>query len=57
MTTDEHLSRWAGLRTLPSNSADHRVTVIGLRSVGQWAITFEAEAAELESCHEELVDA
>jgi transposase len=55
MATDEQLARCARLRTLPSHSAEHRATVIALRTVARRALALEADAADLESRLEELV--
>jgi transposase len=57
ISTDEQLARCARLRTLASHSAEHRASVIGMRSVARRALALEAEAADLESRLEELVAA
>jgi transposase len=55
LTTDEQLARCARLRTSPSQSLEHRATVIALRSAARRALALEAEAADLESQLELLV--
>ena len=55
MSTHDQLARCARLRTLPSHPAEHRATVIALRSVARRALALEADAADLESRLEELV--
>ena len=54
-TTDEQLARCARLRTSPSQSSEHRATIIALRSAARRALALEAEAADLESELELLV--
>ena len=55
LTTDEQLARCARLRTSPSQSTEHRATIIALRSTARRALALEAEAADLESQLEPLV--
>ena len=55
LRTDELVTRCARLRTLPSHSAEHRVTVIALRRTAQRVLALEAEANDLESELEKLV--
>jgi transposase len=55
LTTDEQLARCARLRTGPSQSVEHRSTIIALRSAARRALALEAEAADLESQLELLV--
>jgi transposase len=56
MRTDEQLTRCARLRTSPSQSGEHRSTVIVLRSTARRALALEAEAADLETEIERLVN-
>jgi transposase len=53
--TDELVCRCARLRTLPSHSAEHRATVIALRHTARRILALEAEANDLESEIERLV--
>lgn len=55
MGTDEQLTRCARLRTSPTQSAEHRCTVIALRSSARRALALEADANDLESEIERLV--
>ena len=55
LTTDEQLARCARLRTSPTQSTEHRATIIALRSCARRALALEAEAADLESQLELLV--
>ncbi len=55
LTTDEQLARCARLRTSPTQSVEHRATIIALRSAARRALALEAEAADLESQLELLV--
>jgi transposase len=55
LTTDEQLARCARLRTGPTQSVEHRSTIIALRSAARRALALEAEAADLESELELLV--
>jgi transposase len=55
LRTDELVTRCARLRTPPSHSAEHRVTVIALRRTAQRVLALEAEANDLESEFEKLV--
>jgi transposase len=55
LTTDEQLARCARLRTSPSQSLEHRATIIALRSAARRALTLQAEAADLESQLEPLI--
>jgi transposase len=55
MTTDEQLARAARLRTSPTQSIEHRTTIVALRCVARRALALEAEAADLESQLELLV--
>ena len=54
-TTDEQLERCARLRTLPSQSVEHRATVRAIRGTARRALFLEAEAAEHETELEQLV--
>ena len=54
-TTDEQLNRCARLRTLPTQSIEHRATVQAIRGTARRALALEAEAAEYESELERLV--
>lgn len=56
LTTDELLERCARLRTAPSQSVEHRSTVTALRSTARRALACEAEAADLESALELIVE-
>jgi transposase len=47
--TDELVTRCAHLRTAPSHSAEHRATVIALRHTARRALALEAEANDLQS--------
>jgi transposase len=53
--TAELLERCARLRTSPAHSVEHRFTIIALRTTARRALALEAEAAELESQLELLV--
>jgi hypothetical protein len=53
--TDELVSRCARLRTLPSHSTEHRATVIALRHTARRILALEAEANDLESEIEQIV--
>jgi len=53
--TDELVYRCARLRTLPSHSAEHRATVLALRHTARRILTLEAEANDLETELEQLV--
>jgi transposase len=55
LTTDEQLVRCARLRTSPTQSVEHRSTIIALRSTARRALALEAEAADLETQLELLV--
>ncbi len=55
LTTDEQLTRCARLRTNPTQSVEHRATIVALRSCARRALALEAEAADLESQLELLV--
>lgn len=55
LDTDELVTRCARLRTLPSHSVEHRATVIALRRTAQRILALEAEANDLESELEKLV--
>jgi transposase len=55
LATDDQLARCARLRTRPSQSSEHRATIIALRSAARRALALEAEAADLESELELLV--
>lgn len=54
-TTDEQLQRCARLRTLPTQSIEHRATVQAIRGTARRALALEAEAAEYETDLEQLV--
>jgi len=54
-TTDEQLQRCARLRTLPSNSIEHRATIRAIRGTARRALALEAEAGEYETELEQLV--
>jgi transposase len=56
LTTDELLGRCARLRTGPSQSVEHRSTITALRSTARRALACEAEAADLESGLELIVE-
>jgi hypothetical protein len=45
LSTDEQLARCARLRTGPSQSVEHRSTIIALRLAARRALALEAEAA------------
>lgn len=49
LSTHAQLARCRRLRTSPSQSTEHRATIIALRSAARRALALEAEAAELES--------
>jgi hypothetical protein len=53
--TDELVYRCARLRTLPSHTAEHRATVIALRHTARRILALEAEANDLETEIEQLV--
>ena len=55
LDTDELVTRCARLRTLPSHPVEHRATVIALRRTAQRILALEAEANDLESELEKLV--
>ncbi len=55
LTTDQQLARCARLRTSPTQSVEHRATIIAVRSAARRALALEAEAADLESQLELLV--
>src|SRR3954467_1329828 len=57
LDTDELVTRCARLRTLPSHPVEHRATVIALRRTAQRILALEAEANDLESELEKLVQA
>lgn len=57
LTTDRLLERCSRLRTGPSQSTEHRATIVALRSTARRALALEAEAADLESQLELLVSA
>ena len=54
--TDELVYRCSRLRTLPSHSAEHRATVIALRHTARRILALEAEANDLETEIERLVE-
>lgn len=56
-TTDQQLDKCARLRTLPSHSVEHRATIRALRICARQALFLEAQAADLESELEELINA
>lgn len=56
LDTDDLLNRCARLRTGPGQSVEHRSTVIALRSTARRALACEAEAADLESALEAIVE-
>ncbi|MET9023977.1 IS110 family transposase [Actinopolymorpha sp. NPDC004070] len=56
-TTDQQLHRCSRLRTLPSQSVEHRATVRAIRAVARRALFLQAEAAEHETELNELVAA
>jgi transposase len=56
LTTDELLARCARLRTGPSQSVEHRTTITALRSTARRALACEAEASDLESALELIVE-
>jgi transposase len=49
------VARCARLRTGPAQSAEHRATIVALRSTARRVLTLEAEANDLESQLQELV--
>jgi transposase len=55
LETDELVARCARLRTLPTHSVEHRATVIALRRTAQRVLALEAEANDLETELEKLV--
>jgi transposase len=55
MTTDEQLTRCARLRTSAPQSAEHRCTIVALRSTARRALALEADADDLETEIEQLV--
>jgi len=55
MRTDEQLARCARLRTSSSQSAEHRCTIMALRSTARRALALQAEADDLETEIERLV--
>jgi transposase len=55
LSTDELLDRCARLRTYPYHSVEYRFTVTALRLTARRALALEAEAADLESQLELLV--
>jgi len=55
MTTDEQLTRCARLRTSASQTAEHRCTIVALRSTARRALALEADADDLETEIEQLV--
>jgi transposase len=54
--TDELVYRCSRLRTLPSHSSEHRATVIALRHTARRILALEAEANDLESEIEKIVE-
>jgi transposase len=54
--TDELVYRCSRLRTLPSHSPEHRATVLALRHTARRILALEAEANDLESELERLVE-
>ena len=56
LTTDKLLERCARLRTGPSQSVEHRSTIMALRSTARRALACEAEAGDLESALELIVE-
>ncbi len=55
LSTDEQLVKCSRLRTSPTLSAEHRATVIAMRSCARRALTLEAEADDLQTQLELLV--
>lgn len=55
LRTDEQLTRCARLRTSPAQSAEHRCTIMALRSTARRALGLQAEADDLETEIERLV--
>jgi transposase len=53
--TDELVYRCARLRTLPSHSTEHRATVLALRHTARRILALEAEANDLETEIEQLI--
>jgi hypothetical protein len=53
--TDELIFRCARLRTSPSQTSEHRATVIALRRCAQRALALEAEANDLEAELEQII--
>ena len=56
LATDQLLARCAHLRSHPTQSVEHRATVIGLRRTAQRALALQAEADELHNELDTLVD-
>jgi transposase len=54
-TTTQQVTRCARLRTSPSQSSEHRCTIMALRSTARRVLALEAEANDLESQMEMLV--
>jgi transposase len=55
VTTEEQLIRCSRLRTTPTQSEEHRCTVISLRATARRALALEAEAADLEADIQRIV--
>lgn len=55
LDSDDLLARCSRLRTTPGQSPEHRCTVVALRSAARRALALDAEAADLESQLELLV--
>ncbi len=55
LATDELLARCARLRTTPTQSLEHRATIMALRLTARRALALEAEANDLESQLEALI--
>jgi transposase len=55
LQTDELVTRCARLRTSPSQSVEHRATVIALRHTARRVLVLQAEADELESELEAII--
>jgi hypothetical protein len=54
-STDQQLDRCSRLRTLATHSVEHRATIRAIRATARRALFLEAEAAEHETEHEQLV--
>lgn len=55
-TTDEQLARCARLRTSARQSIEHRATIVAIRSAARRALALEAEASDLETQIELIIN-